>query len=261
MKRAVRDWLRSSGSVHKWAPANADQGGDALGHGFADQKRNPSAHAGPDQDLRPVRQAADRGDGVFGPVADGAVQEIARALAVARIVEPQKRAALFACPILKKLRFGAGHVRLEAAEPDDARTRRSGWIGGTAADHIYGNAIANVLEGRDGSDYLFGDAGNDTLIGDDASDTMSGGAGNDSFVILTGVGIDRLLDWSEGDIVDVSAFGLAGFGALVFADIVGGQRKINAVETLCAVTSSCIIELFHVGLQLGVFAPDELWVF
>jgi Ca2+-binding RTX toxin-like protein len=50
-------------------------------------------------------------------------------------------------------------------------------VGGSGNDHIYGNAIANVLEGRDGSDTLAGQGGDDLLKGGSGNDALYGDSG------------------------------------------------------------------------------------
>ncbi|WP_431285750.1 M10 family metallopeptidase C-terminal domain-containing protein [Humitalea sp. 24SJ18S-53] len=71
-------------------------------------------------------------------------------------------------------------------------------IGGSGADRIFGNPMANALyggagndridagggddhvDGGDGDDHLFGDGGNDMLIGGRGDDVLDGGAGFDT---------------------------------------------------------------------------------
>ncbi|HEX8124581.1 MAG TPA: M10 family metallopeptidase C-terminal domain-containing protein [Allosphingosinicella sp.] len=77
-----------------------------------------------------------------------------------------------------------------------------------------GNAGDNVLTGNAGSNRLNGGAGNDRLIGGDGMDFLTGGAGNDVFVgentatkVATKMGnlsIDTILDFSKGDMIDLS---------------------------------------------------------
>jgi Ca2+-binding RTX toxin-like protein len=52
-------------------------------------------------------------------------------------------------------------------------------VGGGGDDALTGNAVANLLRGRDGNDRLDGLGGNDTLHGGDGADTLVGGAGHD----------------------------------------------------------------------------------
>ena len=86
--------------------------------------------------------------------------------------------------------------------------------GTIAADAITGDDGANVFEGLAGNDTLNGGGGNDTLIGGLGSDTLTGGAGNDTFVFATGDGADMIMDFSAGDVIDLSGVGLADFAQL-----------------------------------------------
>ena len=55
------------------------------------------------------------------PAADGAVEEVAAQLAVAGIIETDAGAALRLGPVVERLRLGALHVGLEAAQPEQPR--------------------------------------------------------------------------------------------------------------------------------------------
>ncbi|HEX8444054.1 MAG TPA: M10 family metallopeptidase C-terminal domain-containing protein, partial [Allosphingosinicella sp.] len=68
-------------------------------------------------------------------------------------------------------------------------------IGGSARDVIWGNDVANRLEGRGGNDVLNGFAGADTLVG---------GQGADTFVFSTLERGDTILDFTRGDKIDLS---------------------------------------------------------
>jgi Ca2+-binding RTX toxin-like protein len=91
--------------------------------------------------------------------------------------------------------------------------------GGSGDDTINGNDVANVITGG---------AGNDTL---------TGGAGSDTFVFGAGFGNDTVTDFAAGagsdDVIDLSAFGIAGFNTLLgnIADVNG-----SAVLTLSGST-------------------------
>jgi len=56
-------------------------------------------------------------------------------------------------------------------------------IGGSAADRLTGDRLANVLAGGAGNDRLEGAAGNDTLDGGAGFDAMLGGLGDDTYVV------------------------------------------------------------------------------
>jgi len=96
-------------------------------------------------------------------------------------------------------------------------------IGGAANDDMYGNDVANRLEGRSGHDDIFGYDGNDTLIGGegndhlygraptggtDGADSLDGGGGNDYLqgnagndTLDGGDGSDRLNGGANDDLI------------------------------------------------------------
>lgn len=94
-------------------------------------------------------------------------------------------------------------------------------FGGKGNDTLVGNDGFNLLFGEDGNDTLFGgDFGNyleggkgkDTLIGGDDSDilaggkdkdTLFGGHGEDTFVFTSGGGRDIVMDFQEGDVLEI----------------------------------------------------------
>ncbi|MGF1453889.1 MAG: Ig-like domain-containing protein [Alphaproteobacteria bacterium] len=90
-------------------------------------------------------------------------------------------------------------------------------LGGAGFDTIHGGDGDDVIDGGHASDLLRGDQGNDVLTGGTGSDTLSGGAGNDTltggahgdrFVLETGFGNDRIVDFTAGvDILDAAATG------------------------------------------------------
>ena len=69
-------------------------------------------------------------------------------------------------------------------------------IGTTKDDKIYGNSLANVLDGGYGNDRLEGLEGNDTLLGGDGDDSLYGYLGDDT---LEGGRGDDTLDGYEGN--------------------------------------------------------------
>jgi Ca2+-binding RTX toxin-like protein len=75
-------------------------------------------------------------------------------------------------------------------------------IGGSGADTVAGNELANVLDGRSGNDMLDGGRGADTLIGGRGGDTLTGGAGRDRFdfnSLLDPANVDRIADFVAAD--------------------------------------------------------------
>ena len=72
-------------------------------------------------------------------------------------------------------------------------------VGGSGADAIAGNLVANVLRGGAGNDVLTGLAGDDRLFGDAGNDTLDGGDGGD--VLSGGLGIDTLFGGAGTDLL------------------------------------------------------------
>jgi Ca2+-binding RTX toxin-like protein len=73
---------------------------------------------------------------------------------------------------------------------------------------ILGTAGANLLSGLDGNDNIKGYDGYDTLTGGAGGDTLAGGLGDDLFVYesasdSTALALDRILDFSNGDTIDL----------------------------------------------------------
>ncbi len=83
-------------------------------------------------------------------------------------------------------------------------------MGGDGDDTLNGGADDDTLMGGDGDDTLNGDAGEDTLTGGAGDDDLSGGTEGDTFVFSTADSgdSDAILDWDEGDKIDLSAFDL-----------------------------------------------------
>lgn len=102
-------------------------------------------------------------------------------------------------------------------------------IGGTSRDVIWGNQVANRLEGRGGADVLNGYEGADTLIG---------GVGNDTFQFSHMEHGDKIVDFATGDKIDLSkldatlADGDQAFtfiGNAAFGNVAGQLRYDNGV--------------------------------
>src|SRR5690606_38545782 len=78
----------------------------------------PPAHGRADHYLRTAGKRRVDGDALLEPAADGAVEEIAARLAVTGIVKAHAGAPALLRPPVERLRLGALHVGLEAAEPE-----------------------------------------------------------------------------------------------------------------------------------------------
>lgn len=94
-------------------------------------------------------------------------------------------------------------------------------IGGSARDLMWGNEVANVLNGM---------GGNDVLNGYQGADDLYGGAGNDTFQFSHLETGDEIYDWNAGDKVDLRAFGdLTFVGNAAFSNTAGELRYFNGV--------------------------------
>jgi 2',3'-cyclic-nucleotide 2'-phosphodiesterase (5'-nucleotidase family) len=102
-------------------------------------------------------------------------------------------------------------------------------IGGAGNDTLIGGAGRDLLQGRGGADLLKGDRGNDTLEGGLGRDTLYGGLGNDDmtggngrdvFVLETGRGRARILDFTRQDRLGLSE-------GLDFEELTIEQRGAN----------------------------------
>jgi Ca2+-binding RTX toxin-like protein len=86
-------------------------------------------------------------------------------------------------------------------------------------DALYGNGGNDVINGGTGHDYLSGGDGDDILIPGSGVNDLRGGAGNDTFVMsartaTSGYSDDLIYDMSNGDKVDVSAWGISDFSQI-----------------------------------------------
>jgi serralysin len=107
---------------------------------------------------------------------------------------------------------------------------------GTGDDLAYGGDGNDALGGAEGRDTLYGGAGDDALWGGAGDDVLSGGAGgdsvfgdtgNDTLIVTAADGWDLFADWNDGDLIDISAFGIAGFGSLTFEALAGGIVHVS----------------------------------
>ncbi|WP_051294226.1 choice-of-anchor I family protein [Gemmobacter nectariphilus] len=101
------------------------------------------------------------------------------------------------------------------------RIRYVGANGSLLDDRLTGLGDDDVIAGGAGRDTLIGYTGNDTLIGGTGNDVLRGGAGEDVFVFRAHDGRDRIADFEAGDLIDLTATGLA------FEDLVIDERTAN----------------------------------
>ena len=105
---------------------------------------------------------------------------------------------------------------------DDGANRLSGIFGD---DELWGNGGDDVLNGQDGADRLGGGDGNDVLDGGSGADRLTGGGGTDIFLFDYESGNDTILDFTnDEDLIDLTAFGLAGFGDLTLSSASNGVK-------------------------------------
>jgi Ca2+-binding RTX toxin-like protein len=91
--------------------------------------------------------------------------------------------------------------------------------GNAGSDSLYGLGGDDIINGGSGHDYLSGGDGNDILIPGSGVNDLRGGAGNDTFVMsarstTSGYSDDLVYDMTDGDKVDVSAWGISDFSQI-----------------------------------------------
>ncbi len=100
-------------------------------------------------------------------------------------------------------------------------------FGGDDNDALGGADGRDTLYGGGGGDVLWGGAGDDVLSAGAGGDSIFGDAGNDTLVVTQADGWDLLADWNDGDRIDISAFGIAGFGSLSFETLSPGLVHVS----------------------------------
>src|SRR6185437_15141368 len=90
--------------------------------------------------------------------------------------------------------------------------------GNAGDDSLYGLGGNDTINGGTGNDYLSGGAGADILTGGSGVNDLYGGAGLDTFVMSSrlsgGFSDDLVYDMTDGDKVDVSAWGISDFSQI-----------------------------------------------
>ena len=72
-------------------------------------------------------------------------------------------------------------------------------FGGGGKDQLFGDNGRDKLRGGGGNDILRGGSGKDTLKGDNGKDKLWGDSGRDTFLLAKGQGLDRVMDFSDGE--------------------------------------------------------------
>ncbi len=86
-------------------------------------------------------------------------------------------------------------------------------FGGDGNDKIFGGIGDDEIDLGDGNDEAFGGGGQDILNGAGGNDLLSGGGAGDIFVFAANQGADRITDFSTGDAIEITAFGITDGGA------------------------------------------------
>ncbi|MEO1192550.1 MAG: hypothetical protein AAFY02_12385, partial [Pseudomonadota bacterium] len=111
-------------------------------------------------------------------------------------------------------------------------------LSGDGDDQLFGGRGRDFLKGGDGNDELFGGRSRDFLIGGDGNDEIAGGTGfdvafggngQDLFILTEGFGLDRILDFKQGE----DTFGLQ--DGLTFEDLSFQGQRIQAGEDVIAI--------------------------
>ncbi|MBE5231641.1 MAG: FG-GAP repeat protein [Microcystis aeruginosa PMC 728.11] len=121
----------------------------------------------------------------------------------------------------------SGTYRLESGAGDDLL------IGSNQRDVLNGGSGNDSLYGEGNIDKLYGEEGDDLLDGGLGSDFLYGGAGADSFVLKSGNGSDRILDFNsaQGDKLALSGIN---FGQLSF----NSNQILWGTEVLAYITDN-----------------------
>jgi serralysin len=107
----------------------------------------------------------------------------------------------------------------------DARSLIENAIGGSGDDDLFGNAIANVLQGGGGNDYLLGRGGGDQLIGGAGVDRASYLSSTAGVYVVVG----DSANWT-GDAAGDSFSSIEGLIGSDFADVLGMDAGDNQIE-------------------------------
>ena len=115
-------------------------------------------------------------------------------------------------------------------------------------DVLIGLQGNDVLNGGAGNDILSGGRGNDFLRGGAGNDTLTGGAGRDTFVLGVGLGVDTIVDFTNGQDSIQLASGL-NFGKL---SIVAGNNA-----TLIRLASNNQLLAVLSGVEFRAIGPKD----
>ena len=137
------------------------------------------------------------------------------------------------------------HVETEGTRDDDLL------LGTMKNDHLSGKGGNDALAGYAGNDHLDGGAGRDFIIGGAGINKLKGGSESDTFVFRSGMGIDKISDFSANDKLDLRDFGFvshdaargefAQVGKNAELDLGNGQKLVLEGVKLADISSSQLI--------------------
>ncbi|WP_413746718.1 calcium-binding protein [Synechococcus sp. MIT S9507] len=115
---------------------------------------------------------------------------------------------------------------------------------GSGNDTVTGNKAKNTLNGQSGNDKLYGAAGNDKLIGGAVNDVLFGGSGDD--IIDGGIGSDKMNGGSGNDVFVLNSG--AGYAKIMDFDVEEDWILIDSdFNTMGAVDSGKDLNIFEVN--------------
>ncbi|MEI6098460.1 MAG: calcium-binding protein [Alphaproteobacteria bacterium] len=107
---------------------------------------------------------------------------------------------------------GTGQDKLLGGTGDDLM------VGENGADVLNGGRGEDLLNGGAARDVLNGGAGEDVLTGGAGRDILTGGSGADTFFFDMGFGRDKIMDFSDGDMLQISDEMWSGTAESLIAD-------------------------------------------
>lgn len=140
-------------------------------------------------------------------------------------------------------------------------------IYGSAMEKIIGTSFADTFKGSSGVDTIDGGAGNDWIRGLGGADILTGGAGNDTFFwektdVGSGMGVDRIKDFSVGDVLDFRK--LVSLGSKSLSDIVKVQDTSQGLIVSAKIGSAFVqvasLDDVHGKTAGQLFADGQLLV-
>lgn len=119
-------------------------------------------------------------------------------------------------------------------------------------DVINGLGGNDKLRGLSGDDLLRGGAGDDLLVGGFGNDTLIGGSGNDVFKLAPRVGIDLIVDFTDGeDLIRMSR-------GIIFEDLrITQGTGLNATDTLIGLKETNELLAILTGVETSTITDED----